>query len=669
MLGLTINKVDVTVITTESKVFFVSIPLYDGLNIIRAENSSGKSTVINSIAYGLGLESILGPSRKRPFPKSLYEVIYDNKTEENPVPYYVHRSFVSISITNNHGNEATLTRDILGQDNKVSIVTEGTRDDYFLGSSGKVGSAVSGRGFHNWLAKFLDWSLPNVVSFDDEEKKLYLECIFPLFFIEQKRGWSEIQANTPTNYGIKNVKKAAAEFCLGIDTFEHEKKIAKLKRTMSAAESEWGSIISFVYSIAEFNDVSVNDIGNIDAKELLPKVVFSYLESGVSISVNDQEKALNRLIENLSSKVIDTTPKNEGLSSKLADLRFHQRKVESCLRDIESTMLSISDADTKLIKLSYDYDQYQQLKRLKNVGGEITEHLITEKCPICESELPDTLGSSKSVKRSLMSLDENIAFLKNQIDFFTAIKGKSENVAQDLYAKLKLLRARVKAETENVEILKAELQDVNGPIRSILRQKMQAEQLLKEVKKLKNTQEKINQRLDTAHLSWSTSADSLKLLRKSPEISSAELLILNLQKLIRGDLKSFGANPSAINSISISPQTLRPEQEGYDIVAETSASDYIRIIWAYTLSLMELAATEDTVKHGGFVVFDEPRQHEASKVSFISLITKAASTSKFGGQVIFATSIDEAELNDACKGKQVNIVSFNDYVLTLQNQE
>lgn len=251
MLGLNLEKIEISIHTNGGE-FSASIPLKDGLNIIRAENSSGKSTCINSIAYGLGLEAILGPSRKRPFPKSLYEVIYNDKSEEKP--YFVQRSSVSITVKNKDNIKAILTRDVLGDENKISVAIDADSSDYFLGSSGKVGSAISEKGFHNWLAKFIGWVLPNVVTYDGRETKLYLECIFPLFFIEQKRGWSEIQANTPTQYSIRNVKKAAAEFCLGIDSFEYEKKLVRLKHDIDLYEVEWDGLKLFAESIAEVSD-------------------------------------------------------------------------------------------------------------------------------------------------------------------------------------------------------------------------------------------------------------------------------------------------------------------------------------------------------------------------------------------------------------------------------
>ena len=352
------------------------------------------------------------------------------------------------------------------------------------------------------------------------------------------------------------------------------------------------------------------------------------------------------------------------LNSKLAAIRVLRRQAEECSRSIEVTMLSISDAESKLATLKHDHDQYQQLKRLRSVGSDISNNLDTEKCPICESDLYDTLGNT-STKRRPMSLNENIAFLKNQLDFFTSIRGKSLRQLQDLKSEYKLVLSRMEFERESIEALRSDLEDINGEVKTILREKIQAESLLKDVLKLKETQDELNERATSLHSSWTTTSGSLKQLKKGRSVANRALVIRKLESLIKSNLEKFGFKTSAVNSVTVSQQTLRPEQEGYDIVAETSASDYIRIIWSYTLSLMELAGADDSVKHGGFVVFDEPRQHEASKVSFTNLITRAAQSSIYGGQVIFATSLDEEELRVSCEGKEVNLVCFDEYILTL----
>ncbi len=661
MLGLNIVYIEVFAETNGGR-FSTKIPFKNGLNIIRAENSTGKSTCINAIAYGLGLESILGPGRKKPFPKSLYEVIYGNKNDEKP--YYVNSSGVSIRIRNSGGKVATLNRDILGNHNKIAVQVDADGGDYFLGSAGKVGSAISQKGFHHWLANFIGWNLPKVVTYEGKETSLYLECIFPLFFIEQKRGWSEIQANIPGHFGIRNLKRSAVEFCLEIESFEYEMQVAILKKRIESAQNEWSGLRLTARTIADINSVQVNKISDID-KDIIHRIDFNFLENDVCINVDEQEKSLNKLIEKLSHKIADEGPHSEELGSQLTVMRVLRRKFEETSNSVEMVMQSISEVDSKISTLDYEYDQYQQLKRLKSVGGDVSSDIDTQKCPICESDLYDTLGS-RTVKRLPMTLGENIEFLKNQLDFFGSIKRKSTAQLLDFKDGLKLLNSKMEVENDKLSNLREEIDDIHGATKSIMRKSIEAKNLLRAVLKLKEKQGDLNEQLDAVHSRWANASKALKQLRKGSKVTDDGLIIRKLESIIKGNLTAFSFDQSAISSISISHQTLRLEQEGYDIVADTSASDFIRTIWSYTLALLELAGKEERVKHGGFVVFDEPRQHEASKVSFASLIGKASESGSFGGQVIFATSLDKSELTVACEGKEVNLAFFDNYILTIE---
>jgi len=661
MLGLTIEKLVITVNTSGGK-FLATIPFEKGLNIIRAENSSGKSTCVNAIAYALGLEAILGPSRKRPFPKSLYDEIYDNKDDKKI--YFVDSSSVSITINNSVGKSAELIREIEGDDQKVSIKADSASADYFLGTgAGHIGSAKSEKGFHYWLVKFIGWKLPDVVTYDGNERKLYLECIFPLFFVEQKRGWSEIQANTPSNYGIKSVKKVAAEYCLDIDNFEYEKKITILKKKLEDAESEWEKLRSSAEGVADFSEVRINKLPDFHIKKPITKIEFSYAENDVFVSVDEQEKALNRIIGKVVKKIDENAPDNELLNIQHSVLRGLYRDAEKNSSAIDLALLSMLEVDSKLSTLNHDYDQYQQLVRLKKVGSDISAELETKKCPICESDLYDTLGNS-SVKREPMTLEENIMFIKNQLDFFGLVKKKTEAQLEELRSDIRFLNSRIDAENHKLLTLKEDLDDVNGVTKQLLRERIEADILLRNVFKLKGIQADINEQATRIYASWVIAYNSLTQLRKNSPKTEKKDVIKKLEAILKSNLQAFNFN-GAVDSISISEQSLRPEQAGYDIVAETSASDYIRIIWSYTLALLELSGKQSEVRHGGFIVFDEPRQHEANMVSFTGLIAKASEAVTYDGQVVFATSLGEAELLSACDTKDVNLICFDGYILTL----
>ncbi len=662
MLGIAVENIELTAQTNGGE-FSVDIPLSKGLNVIRAENSSGKSTCVNAIAYGLGLEAILGPRSKRPFPKSLYEVIYDNKTDENE--YYVSSSRVCLILKNSANDVAHVSRDILGDESKVTVRQNEKDTDYFLGSSGKVGSAKSERGFHSWLARFIGWELPNVVTFDGGEVKLYLECIFSLFFIEQKRGWSEIQANIPTVYGIKNVKKTSVEFCLGIDSFEHEKKLTRLKNSVEKSEHEWDKLRSAAEGVADFNSVILNSIPDLKNYKDSFDVEFLYQDGDTTYSVSQRQRSLKALIENISKDVAAATPDSEKLSSQQAILRTLRREAEKNSEDTELAMLSLSDVESKISTLNNELDRYQQLRRLRDVGSSIEVDLDTKTCPICESELYDTLGN-RSVKREPMTLDENIEFLKNQAEFYVNIKIRNAETLKNYQSSGKLIAARIGKESKVLEDLRKDLDDINGETKALIRQKLQAEIELRETDKLGSSLNDLKGQAARIFSAWSGSVAALKALRGASSGNNRALVIRELLGLIKGNLQAFNFTPAAIGYISLSEQTLRPEQDGYDIVAETSASDYIRIIWAYTLALLQLAGQKDDVLHGGFIVFDEPRQHEASKFSFANLIDKASESKGFEGQVIFATSLDVDVLQAACADKSVNLICFDDYILTLK---
>lgn len=91
-----------------------------------------------------------------------------------------------------------------------------------------------------------------------------------------------------------------------------------------------------------------------------------------------------------------------------------------------------------------------------------------------------------------------------------------------------------------------------------------------------------------------------------------------------------------------------------------SASDGIRMKWAYYLGLLSVAAHKKT-NHPGVVVFDEPDQQEIEPESFASFLRRSADLGS-GQQVIIATS---ESLSTVAKtiGIDGNIVNFNGLML------
>jgi hypothetical protein len=139
----------------------------------------------------------------------------------------------------------------------------------------------------------------------------------------------------------------------------------------------------------------------------------------------------------------------------------------------------------------------------------------------------------------------------------------------------------------------------------------------------------------------------------------------HLQTLLREQLHEYQFSSLAIGEINISDVKYTPDHEGFDLGFDLSASDMIRTIWAYLLSMLELARSDQT-SHCGMLIFDEPRQQETATVSFVQLLRRASLSYAFGQQVIFATSEEEAQLRVALANVPHSFLSFSGKILSAE---
>ncbi|MCX8971901.1 AAA family ATPase, partial [Citrobacter portucalensis] len=204
----------------------------DGLNIIKGNNSSGKSTLIQAIFYAFGMEELLGGEGASTMPYALRDHIVDSQLSgSRKIPIIKSSVYVEVS---NGKRTITINRAIRSAeyDTKLVKVIDGAylsepSDKYsveytYLHDKGSAQNRKTG--FFRYLEDFLGLELPLVPDNKGGESKLYLQTIFAALFIEQKRGWTDYIANIPY-YAIRNVKKRVIEFLLDCDTFANERAI------------------------------------------------------------------------------------------------------------------------------------------------------------------------------------------------------------------------------------------------------------------------------------------------------------------------------------------------------------------------------------------------------------------------------------------------------------
>jgi hypothetical protein len=109
-------------------------------------------------------------------------------------------------------------------------------------------------------------------------------------------------------------------------------------------------------------------------------------------------------------------------------------------------------------------------------------------------------------------------------------------------------------------------------------------------------------------------------------------------------LHEYGFDSLNYQEVNISRDSYFPEYEGFDLQFDLSASDYIRVIWAYLLGLLEISRHHHT-NHLGLLILDEPRQQSAREASIEAFLSRVSHSQEYDQQVIIATSESQTVLN------------------------
>jgi hypothetical protein len=407
---------------TERGRFGADLGFPDGLVVLRADNSLGKSTAVKSILFGLGLERMVTARSTDVLTSAMREsLIYDVESKaETPVL----GSWVTIEIEGESGRMATLTRWVKDTEKEPGLIrvqdgaalsggSSAPSADYFVG---RKGSVANPRGFHRWLAEFIGWTMPDLPSRDGQLAPLYMEQVFPLLFVEQRRGWGGIQAQMPAFSGVTDVRRRALEFLLDLDVGDLETERQQLKARESALDGQWST------EVRAFRDAQ-DDRGLMTAglPESLtttwpppdpPQVLQSVGDSWIPI--DKHLASLRAEAANLDATKPDRpeAQDSEKELSVLGEEIDSLRRSEALLRDhLIRDRDELRAVEERLVALREDLRQHQDLVTLEALGSDQLE-AIHEDCPVCHQLLPvSLLGGSLQVRT--LSPEDTVAHSKS----------------------------------------------------------------------------------------------------------------------------------------------------------------------------------------------------------------------------------------------------------------
>jgi len=340
-----------------------------------------------------------------------------------------------------------------------------------------------------------------------------------------------------------------------------------------------------------------------------------------------------------------------------------QKSFESNSFKSRAEKQQLNDIDLRIDYLREDLRKHEDEKRLKTRGGDFSDRLYGKnRCPACGGLTKEDALLPEESNIIPMTLEESIEFIKDQIATFAKMKKDVLRVVKGHEARAielqNIINEIIEKKRAEKELLKTEGE---SPSVAAIRERLQIENRLNSLEDLTNIFHKMLDKLTEVIQKWKPIIAELSELR-SEGLSALDIEKLSkLKEIYHQQLEAYSFSSYKIHDIDIPRDTYRPSVRHRDL-AGTSASDAIRSIWAYLLSLLELSNDFNT-NHLGFLIFDEPRQQMVKDISYDSLVKEAFKVSKTGKQIIFATSEKMEDLQRELLGTDAKVQSFDERII------
>jgi len=655
-----------------------------GLTVIRANNSSGKSTLFNCLMYGLGMEELVGGRGEKVLPYAVKDYFL-----EGDVRVEVVASDVFIEIENSVGRRVTLRRAIRDtvRNSKLVEVFEGphlTTQSADLGVGRATylfdpGSAQKHEGFHLFLESFMGYHLPHVATTAGGMVKLYLQTVFAALAVEQKRGWTDYIANIPF-FGIRDARIRVTEFLLGLSVFERQAKRAELDADSVAIDSDWRRAYDTMRQAATANSLVIVGISGTPTALLDAAAVQFVKSNGTSqTSLFEHANLMRSEHAELGAKAAAHGKATgaealEQLESATAELQLLSVLHERATANLSLQRASLNELRNLLAEANEDLERNKTALKLRVLGAQMEVEVATDHCPTCHQYVDDTLLLG-IVSGPQMDLNTNVEYLDSQRRMLQRqINGTQEEILQSEIS-VSDVSGRLASKHDFRNSLRGDVSAGASESRAVVRRQIQIEL---ELSNLQAFESQAALLLETLGATANRLAANQTARRGLPKdaYSAEDLSRISLfENNFRANASSFGYESAEIADIRISSDTLTPilsELELREIrskvqaslTADSSASDFVRLIWSYLLALYQTSSTLGFEgHHPAFLLLDEPGQHSMRSNSQHALLQLLSGSN--GLQSIVAASFDENEsvFLEATAGLEFELIGWEGKII------
>jgi hypothetical protein len=457
----------------------------------------------------------------------------------------------------------------------------------------------------------------------------------------------------PTYFGIREPGKRAVEFVLALDTQQAALKRQVLERRAGQIKEEWLAARDGFDGRAKQDGVLMQGIPRSPTSDWPPAVAPRLMVTvdGEWVPVEPEIRAdrvrLRELMGIAIPKVVDAADEmNTRLAAAEEELRRTGASASEHLQELELARSELEAANNRVAALEEDLHRNQDAETLHRLGSEGSLGLLGEECPTCHQKLTDVI-LSKAQLANPMTIQDNIAFIKEQIRTFQVMSQDSARVVEVRERSMSALNARAFELRQEIRIIKLTLTSAESDqSAAAIAAQIRMGDRIEKFEQLSVSFVGLLEHLALLSSDWRSVQGQLEGLRGEQTSDLDRLKLRQLGESVRSQLAQYDFKSFPVSELDISEAKYTPSREGFDLGFDLSASDMIRTIWAYLLGLLEIARTNST-NHPGVLILDEPRQQETDPVSFGQFLQRASRASAANQQVVFATSEQPVELQAA----------------------
>ncbi|MGF0170195.1 hypothetical protein ACQF36_06595 [Streptomyces sp. Marseille-Q5077] len=645
-----------------------------GLNVLRASNSRGKTQSLQAVVYALGLESMFGPNSGTSLGSALTTQIAYGDPERAVA---VESSWCAVELENENGivTAQRAVKNSRVQPNLVRVwrgaaITGDSSDlrheEYFVRESG---AARNPRGFHRFLTEYLGWQLPMIPKYTGGQALLYPEVIFPFLYADQ-RSWGSAGPRLVTQYQLREPTRRAAEFLLGFAGPETAAQRYRLEDQIKKLRSEWGSKLAAVEATAAaaggrvvgLPDLPVGARSRSGSRPTRPTATG---EARLQVLVDEEWVGDEEVLRTLQEAATPApTPQvgdvgQEVIRERLSEQERELTRLSTTARIVEQNLAlnekQVAILDSRIAALTDEKIKNQDIKTLLRLGASIDVlDLDGADCPTCHQPLSNVEAGHVG---PVLDVDATISLLSSQLRTFEEMRRQAQEAATESRASYRAIQRAVDARRTEIKALQVDLV-VPGefPSSGDIAKRVAAEVRLSEFNRIRDAvQDLLGEMQELANSIFEVRSELSDLPNVTPQEDNRRRDML--QKVVGEQLTDFGFSSYGATLVSIDEETLRPEREGLNLDTDASASDVVRTKIAYLNGIREVANSLRT-QHPGFLMLDEPRQHELDEDHFRATLRRLARCSEVGDQVIATSAASVSALSAMLGSAQANVIDL-----------